>query len=322
MKHSSWQSRSLYDNTMATLSSVFNQWVSEQVKEVCVIVPRYRLCKAATAGAGVALNAHWLLLIKDRDQNVLYIHSQNIMSRVVIPSALRARRDGIIKESWGKDVFVHLSGVRFCTACTHRVGADQRRRRGHWQQFAPNKGRRDQLWGLSVQTRNITLVKAQRWDWLSEDIDISSKTIAVIWPLKKWSISLKLGCYWTLAQPRNQSPVRHWSKEDLEQYSWAHTAWCKSDILGKPQVSVIQLFACETPYFRGSPLFYLWHATLESRERSQIGIETWKSVRLKLVNMGRDIHEDGRGEDEEDVGEDTELLSTASLEGLDFDRWN
>ena len=38
--------------------------------------------------------------------------------------------------------------------------------------------------------------------------------------------------------------------------------------------------------------------------------------------MGRDIHEDGRGEDEEDVGEDTELLSTASLEGLDFDRWN
>ena len=84
---------------MATLSSVFNQWVSEQVKEVCVIVPRYRLCKAAIAGAGVALNAHWLLLIKDRDQNVLYIHSQNIMSRVVIPSALRARRDGIIKES-------------------------------------------------------------------------------------------------------------------------------------------------------------------------------------------------------------------------------
>ena len=45
-------------------------------------------------------------------------------------------------------------------------------------------------------------------------------------------------------------------------------------------------------------------------------------MRLKLVNMGRDIHEDGRGEDEEDVGEDTELLSTASLEGLDFDRWN
>ena len=84
---------------MATLSSVFNQWVSEQVKEVCVIVPRYRLCKAATAGAGVALNAHWLLLIKDRDQNVLYVHSQNIMSRVVIPSALRARRDCIIKES-------------------------------------------------------------------------------------------------------------------------------------------------------------------------------------------------------------------------------
>ena len=38
--------------------------------------------------------------------------------------------------------------------------------------------------------------------------------------------------------------------------------------------------------------------------------------------MGRDIHEDGRGEDEEDVGEDTELLSTASLEGLDFDRWD
>ena len=38
--------------------------------------------------------------------------------------------------------------------------------------------------------------------------------------------------------------------------------------------------------------------------------------------MGRDVHEDGRGEDEEDVGEDTELLSTASLEGLDFDRWN
>ena len=64
-----------------------------------MIVPRYRLCKAATAGAGVALNAHWLLLIKDRDQNVLYVHSQNIMSRKVIPSALRARRDGIIKES-------------------------------------------------------------------------------------------------------------------------------------------------------------------------------------------------------------------------------
>ena len=33
------------------------------------LVPRFRLCKAAAAGAGVALNAHWLPVIKDRDQN-------------------------------------------------------------------------------------------------------------------------------------------------------------------------------------------------------------------------------------------------------------
>ena len=36
--------------------------------------------------------------------------------------------------------------------------------------------------------------------------------------------------------------------------------------------------------------------------------------------MGRDIHEDVREGDEENVGEETELLSTTSLEGLDFDR--
>ena len=36
--------------------------------------------------------------------------------------------------------------------------------------------------------------------------------------------------------------------------------------------------------------------------------------------MGRDAHEDVREGDEEAVGEETELLSTASLEGLDFDR--
>ena len=37
--------------------------------------------------------------------------------------------------------------------------------------------------------------------------------------------------------------------------------------------------------------------------------------------MGRDAHEDVREGDEEAVGEETELLSTASLEGLDFDRF-
>ena len=38
--------------------------------------------------------------------------------------------------------------------------------------------------------------------------------------------------------------------------------------------------------------------------------------------MGREAHEEGDvGEGEEDnVGEETGLLSTASLEGLDFDR--
>ena len=36
--------------------------------------------------------------------------------------------------------------------------------------------------------------------------------------------------------------------------------------------------------------------------------------------MGRDAHEDVREGDEEAVGEETELLSTESLEGLDFDR--
>ena len=36
--------------------------------------------------------------------------------------------------------------------------------------------------------------------------------------------------------------------------------------------------------------------------------------------MGRDHHEDLREGDEENVGEETELLSRASLEGLDFDR--
>jgi len=36
--------------------------------------------------------------------------------------------------------------------------------------------------------------------------------------------------------------------------------------------------------------------------------------------MGRDAHEDVREGDEEAVGEETELLSAASLEGLDFDR--
>ena len=39
-----------------------------------------------------------------------------------------------------------------------------------------------------------------------------------------------------------------------------------------------------------------------------------------MVKMGRDIHEDVREGDEENVGEETELLSTTSLEGLDFDR--
>ena len=36
--------------------------------------------------------------------------------------------------------------------------------------------------------------------------------------------------------------------------------------------------------------------------------------------MGRDTHEDVGEGDEENVGEETELLSTSSLEGLDFDR--
>ena len=40
----------------------------------------------------------------------------------------------------------------------------------------------------------------------------------------------------------------------------------------------------------------------------------------QLVKMGRDHHEDLREGDEENVGEETELLSTTSLEGLDFDR--
>ena len=38
------------------------------------------------------------------------------------------------------------------------------------------------------------------------------------------------------------------------------------------------------------------------------------------MKMGRDTHEDVREGDEENAGEETELLSTASLEGLDFDR--
>ena len=39
-----------------------------------------------------------------------------------------------------------------------------------------------------------------------------------------------------------------------------------------------------------------------------------------MVKMGRDTHEDVREGGEENVGEETELLSSASLEGLDFDR--
>ena len=38
-----------------------------------------------------------------------------------------------------------------------------------------------------------------------------------------------------------------------------------------------------------------------------------------LINMTRDNHEEDNGEI---IGEDTELLPTASLEGLDFDRLN
>ena len=38
-----------------------------------------------------------------------------------------------------------------------------------------------------------------------------------------------------------------------------------------------------------------------------------------LIKMTRDDHEEDRGEI---IGEDTELLPTASLEGLDFDRLN
>ena len=38
------------------------------------------------------------------------------------------------------------------------------------------------------------------------------------------------------------------------------------------------------------------------------------------MKMGRDTHEDVREGDEDNVGEETELLSTTSLEGLDFDR--
>ena len=38
-----------------------------------------------------------------------------------------------------------------------------------------------------------------------------------------------------------------------------------------------------------------------------------------LINMTRDDHEEDNGEI---IGEDTELLPTASLEGLDFDRLN
>ena len=36
--------------------------------------------------------------------------------------------------------------------------------------------------------------------------------------------------------------------------------------------------------------------------------------------MGRNTHEHVMEGDEENVGEETELLSTTSLEGLDFDR--
>ena len=56
------------------------------------------------------------------------------------------------------------------------------------------------------------------------------------------------------------------------------------------------------------------------QRRSLVSDENCGHARLHLVKMGRDHHEHVGDGDEENVGEETELLSTTSLEGLDFDR--